>query len=189
MKISPAVLALLATTAVAVPMSVADMIGGQVTTPAEKTTAPSKTLDPASPNGPGEEDEFEICVMPDGCRDEDKHAGDPWHQRTTTLVRGKTLSSTFKSLVPTTTSRHEPITEPIIALPTAKSTRDFGICLMPTGCRNETKHSRSFQTRTPSITTTKTWGSQILFPDPDPTTTPYHEKTYPPLPSANPTSA
>lgn len=163
MKISPAVLALLATTAAAVPMS-ATLDRGK--TLSSTFGDPTTIFDPFFPL-PTAEPTREV-------------------EPTTTLDHDK-IFSLIKSLVATTTSRHKPI----VSLPTATSTRSFEICIMPTGCRNETKHSRPFQTHTPSISTTITWGSQILFPDPDPdpTTTPYHEETYLSLPTAKPTSA
>ncbi|KAI7785808.1 hypothetical protein LA080_005925 [Diaporthe eres] len=168
MKISPAVLALLATTAAAVPMS-ANLDRGK--TLSSTFGDPTTVFDPFFPL-PTAEPTREV-------------------EPTTTLDHDK-IFTLIKSLVATTTSRHksnEPITEPIVSLPTTTSTRSFEICIMPTGCRNETKHSRPFQTHTPSISTTITWGSQILFPDPDPTTTPFHEETYLSLPTAKPTSA
>ncbi|KAG6367414.1 hypothetical protein INS49_001603 [Diaporthe citri] len=106
MKINTATLALLATTAAAVPMSAADMIGRQVTT-VETTTTSSKTVASASPNGPGEEDKAEACIMPNGCRDEDKHDGDAWHPRTTPTPPPKVTPHDGKIwswLVPTATS-------------------------------------------------------------------------------------
>lgn len=119
MKINTAALALLATTAAAVPMSASDMIGRQVTT-VETTTTSTKTIATASPSGPGEDVEIGPCVMPTGCRDESKH--DPaWRPRTTTLNRGEWFTSIFGHLLPTATSSAKgifsvnPVAEPTSA--------------------------------------------------------------------------
>lgn len=119
MKINTAALALLATTAAAVPMGASDMIGRQVTT-VETTTTSSKTIATASPSSSGDEAEFGACVMPTGCRDESKHDS-AWRPRTTTLDRGELFTSLFGHLLPTATSSAkgifsvDPVAEPTSA--------------------------------------------------------------------------
>lgn len=105
MKINTAALALLATTAAAVPMSASEMIGTPATTAVAITTAPSKTRTTESRNGPSNEDEYEICVMPTGCRDEAKHdatAGRPPATTTRGIENG--WPDFLRKLFPTTTS-------------------------------------------------------------------------------------
>lgn len=109
MKINTAALALLATTAAAVPMSASEITVTPVTTAVATTaTAPSKARAAESPNGPPNEDEYEICVMPTGCRDEAKHDASAGRRPATTSIDysllDSLLSEALRTLYPTATS-------------------------------------------------------------------------------------
>lgn len=130
MKINAAALALMATSAAAAPLVAVDTATSRVTTAAGTTTAPSTTtrraFDPM-PTGV-----FEVCVMPDGCRDNSKDDDDepkfslPWFPGSSSQVS----TATGTTAVPSKTDH--PVIDPT-------ETIKVEPCVMPWGCRDNSK--------------------------------------------------
>lgn len=150
MKINIAALALLATTAAAVPLSAVDTIGSQVTKVTETAAAPGETW------------KAEPCVMPWGCtgdKDWDKH-GDIFP----TTAAAETTTTTLPTRIPIFTVP----TNPVFELPPWATDVSTIRIITPTTTMTHAisvpTEASSVPTETSSAGTTLPWKSWVLNP-------------------------